>query len=104
MQPMRLLFVEGINQRNKFQLDGTQYESSLMLGNSQLFNRGLLKMKINIKTLQQTQFSLEVAPQDNVLYSANIKVLKVKDKIQTAQGHAPSDQKLIYKGYLLAHY
>jgi UV excision repair protein RAD23 len=50
-------------------------------------------MKITFKTLQQTQFQLDVEPSETIL--------QVKQKIEESQGHAVSLQKLISKGKVL---
>ncbi|RIA88353.1 putative UV excision repair protein [Glomus cerebriforme] len=50
-------------------------------------------MKITFKTLQQTQFQLDVEPSETIL--------QIKQKIEESQGHAVSLQKLISKGKVL---
>jgi len=50
-------------------------------------------MKITLKTLQQTQFHLDVEPSETIL--------QIKQKIEESQGHAVSLQKLISKGKVL---
>ena len=51
-------------------------------------------MKIEVKTLQQTKFPLEVEPTDTVL--------SIKERIQKDHGgHAIETQKLIYSGKVL---
>ncbi|RGB32230.1 XPC-binding domain-containing protein [Rhizophagus diaphanus] len=51
-------------------------------------------MKITFKTLQQTQFQLDVEPNETT-------ILQLKQKIEESQGHAVSLQKLISKGKVL---
>ncbi|CAG8455519.1 12692_t:CDS:2 [Rhizophagus irregularis] len=51
-------------------------------------------MKITFKTLQQTQFQLDVDPNETT-------ILQLKQKIEESQGHAVSLQKLISKGKVL---
>ncbi|KAG2223450.1 hypothetical protein INT45_001198 [Circinella minor] len=53
----------------------------------------MVAMQLNIKTLQQKQFKLDVESTDTIL--------SVKEKIQESQGHDVSQQKLIYSGKIL---
>ncbi|KAI9275716.1 hypothetical protein BDA99DRAFT_568348 [Phascolomyces articulosus] len=53
----------------------------------------MVAMQLNIKTLQQKQFKLDVDSTDSIL--------SVKEKIQESQGHDVSQQKLIYSGKIL---
>ncbi|KAI7847818.1 hypothetical protein BDC45DRAFT_562052 [Circinella umbellata] len=53
----------------------------------------MVAMQLNIKTLQQKQFKLDVESTDTIL--------SVKQKIQESQGHDVSQQKLIYSGKIL---
>ncbi|CDH60928.1 uv excision repair protein rad23 [Lichtheimia corymbifera JMRC:FSU:9682] len=51
-------------------------------------------MQLTVKTLQQKQFKLDVEGSDTIL--------SVKQKIEESQGHAVSQQKLIFSGKILA--
>ncbi|KAI8990095.1 ubiquitin family-domain-containing protein [Pilobolus umbonatus] len=53
----------------------------------------MVALQLTIKTLQQKQFKLDVDSSDTIL--------SVKEKIQESQGHAVSQQKLIFSGQIL---
>ncbi|KAI9496850.1 hypothetical protein BDB00DRAFT_807520 [Zychaea mexicana] len=53
----------------------------------------MVAMQLNIKTLQQKQFKLDVESSDTIL--------SVKQKIQESEGHDVAQQKLIYSGKIL---
>ncbi|KAI7875775.1 UV excision repair protein Rad23 [Lichtheimia hyalospora FSU 10163] len=54
----------------------------------------MVAMQLTVKTLQQKQFKLDVDGSDTIL--------SVKQKIEESQGHAVSQQKLIFSGKILA--
>ncbi|CDS09354.1 hypothetical protein LRAMOSA10714 [Lichtheimia ramosa] len=54
----------------------------------------MVAMQLTVKTLQQKQFKLDVESSDTIL--------SVKQKIEESQGHAVSQQKLIFSGKILA--